>query len=315
MRKRNQTGLTSNRRHPFLNSLIEQREMWLLCVPIIAWVLLFCYYPMYGLLMAFVNYTPGKQIWECSFVGLKYFSQFINGNDFWRILRNTLAMSGLNITVGFIAPILFAFMLNELGNPKVKKLVQTASYLPHFISWVVAGTMVTTVLGTDGVVNDVLLGLGVTETRIQFLQKGEWYWWIITFVNIWKSLGWSAIIYLSAMAGVSEELCEAGSIDGMGRLGIAIHITLPAILPTIVLLWIMQVGNVLSAGFDQHLIIGNTITQRYWEVIDTYTYRYGVQNGYYSLGTAVSLMKSVIGFVLVLITNGIARKVGDVGLF
>ena len=117
------------------------------------------------------------------------------------------------------------------------------------------------------------------------------------------------------MAGVSEELCEAGAIDGMGRLGIAIHITLPAILPTIVLLWIMQVGNVLSAGFDQHLIIGNTITQRYWEVIDTYTYRYGVQNGYYSLGTAVSLMKSVIGFVLVLITNAIARKVGDVGLF
>ena len=315
MRKRNQPGIAANRRHPFLTSLIEQREMWLLCVPIIAWVLLFCYYPMYGLLMAFVNYTPGKQIWECGFVGLKYFKQFINGNDFWRILRNTLAMSGLNITVGFIAPILFAFMLNELGNPKVKKLVQTASYLPHFISWVVAGTMVTTVLGTDGVVNDVLLGLGVTKTRIQFLQKGEWYWWIITIVNIWKSLGWSAIIYLSAMAGVSEELCEAGAIDGMGRLGIAIHITLPAILPTIVLLWIMQVGNVLSAGFDQHLIIGNTMTQRYWEVIATYTYRYGVQNGYYSLGTAVSLMKSVIGFVLVLITNAIARKVGDVGLF
>ena len=315
MRKRNQPGIAANRRHPFLTSLIEQREMWLLCVPIIAWVLLFCYYPMYGLLMAFVNYTPGKQIWECGFVGLKYFKQFINGNDFWRILRNTLAMSGLNITVGFIAPILFAFMLNELGNPKVKKLVQTASYLPHFISWVVAGTMVTTVLGTDGVVNDVLISLGSTKTRIQFLQKGEWYWWIITIVNIWKSLGWSAIIYLSAMAGVSEELCEAGAIDGMGRLGIAIHITLPAILPTILLLWIMQVGNVLSAGFDQHLIIGNTITQRYWEVIDTYTYRYGVQNGYYSLGTAVSLMKSVIGFVLVLITNAIARKVGDVGLF
>ena len=315
MRKRNQPGIAANRRHPFLTSLIEQREMWLLCVPIIAGVLLFCYYPMYGLLMAFVNYTPGKQIWECGFVGLKYFKQFINGNDFWRILRNTLAMSGLNITVGFIAPILFAFMLNELGNPKVKKLVQTASYLPHFISWVVAGTMVTTVLGTDGVVNDVLISLGSTKTRIQFLQKGEWYWWIITIVNIWKSLGWSAIIYLSAMAGVSEELCEAGAIDGMGRLGIAIHITLPAILPTIVLLWIMQVGNVLSAGFDQHLIIGNTITQRYWEVIDTYTYRYGVQNGYYSLGTAVSLMKSVIGFVLVLITNAIARKVGDVGLF
>ncbi len=315
MHKQNQTGSIAKHRHPFLTSLVEQREMWLMCVPIIAWVVLFCYYPMYGLSMAFVNYTPGKQIWECSFAGLKYFKQFINGNDFWRILRNTLAMSGLNITVGFIAPILFAFMLNELGNKKIKKFVQTASYLPHFISWVVAGTMVTTVLGTDGVVNDVLIALGLTQSRIQFLQKGEWYWCLITFVNIWKSLGWSAIIYLSAMSSVSEDLCEAGSLDGMGRWGIAIHITLPAILPTIVLLWIMQVGNVLSAGFDQHLIIGNTITQRYWEVIDTYTYRYGVQNGYYSLGTAVSLMKSVIGFMLVLITNMISRKVGDVGLF
>ena len=206
-------------------------------------------------------------------------------------------------------------MLNELGNPKVKKLVQTASYLPHFISWVVAGTMVTTVLGTDGVVNDVLLGLGVTKTRIQFLQKGEWYWWIITIVNIWKSLGWSAIIYLSAMAGVSEELCEAGSIDGMGRLGIAIHITLPAILPTIVLLWIMQVGNVLSAGFDQHLIIGNTITQRYWEVIDTYTYRYGVQNGYYSLGTAVDLCNSIVNIALLFFANTVSRKLTEQSLW
>lgn len=305
----------SLKKHPLIQSLKKQRQMWLICIPIIIWVAIFCYYPMYGLTMAFVDYVPGKKIWECKFVGFKYFKNFFTSTDFPRLLRNTLAMSGLNITIGFLMPIFFAFCLNEVGGTRLKKFVQTASYLPHFISWVVAGTMVTTVLGTDGVINDLLLALGVSQTRIQFLQKGEWYWAIITIVNIWKELGWSAIIYLSAMAGVDEELCEAGAVDGMGRLDMAIHITLPTIMPTIILLWIMQVGNILSAGFDQHLIIGNTVTQRYWDVIDTYAYRYGVQNGYYSLGAAVSMIKSVIGFALVLITNAIARKFSDVALF
>ncbi len=303
------------KRHPLLRSFRQQRELWLLCVPIIVWVAIFCYYPMYGLLMAFVNYIPGKEIWQCDFVGLKYFSKFVLGKEFPRLLRNTLAMSGLSITIGFACPILFAFMLNELGNMKVKKVVQTASYLPHFISWVVAGAMVTQLLATDGIVNDLLINTGLTDTRISFLQKGEWYWGLYTIVNIWKGLGWSSIIYLSAMSGVDEELYQAGSIDGLGRLGLAVHITLPTIVPTIVLLWIMGVGNILSAGFDQHLIIGNTLTQKYWDVIDTYSYRYGVQEGYYSMGTAVSLMKSLVGFVLVLVTNGIARRVSDVALF
>ena len=303
------------KKHPLLRSFRQQRELWLLCIPIIAWVLLFCYYPMYGLSMAFVNYTPGKEIWQCPPVGLKYFNKFLLGKEFPRLLRNTLAMSGLGMTIGFVFPILFAFMLNEMGNLKVKKFVQTASYLPHFISWVVAGAMVTQLLATDGVVNDFLIGAGLTTARISFLQKGEWYWGLYTIVNIWKGLGWSSIIYLSAMAGVDEELYQAGSIDGLGRLGLAVHITLPSILPTIVLLWIMGVGNILSAGFDQHLIIGNPLTQKYWDVIDTYSYRYGVQEGYYSMGTAVSLMKSLVGFILVLITNAIARRASDVALF
>lgn len=301
--------------HPLIRSFRKQRQMWLICIPILIWAGIFCYYPLYGLTMAFVDYIPGKEIWECNFVGLKHFKSFLTGIDFPRLLRNTLAMSGLRMTIGFVMPIFFAFCLNELGGTKLKKFVQTASYLPHFISWVVAGTIVTTVLGTDGVVNDLLQFLGLSESRIQFLQKGEWYWVLITIVNIWKSLGWSAIIYLSAMAGVDEELCEAGAMDGMGRLDIAIHITLPTILPTICLLFIMQIGDILSAGFDQHLIIGNTITQPYWDVIDTYAYRYGVQNGYYSLGAAVSMIKSVVGFALVMITNAITRKFSDVALF
>lgn len=302
-------------RHPFLRSLRTQKELWFLCVPIIIWAAIFCYYPMYGLTMGFVEYQPGKAIWECNFVGLKYFQSFLSRPIFTQLLRNTLVMSTLGLTIGFVCPILFAFSLNEVGNMKAKKVIQTASYLPHFISWVVAGSMVKTLLSTDGAVNSLLLELGWIEKALPFLNKGEWYWALYTCLNIWKGMGWSAIIYLSAMAGVDEELYQAGAIDGLGRFGMAKHITLPTILPTIVLLWIMGVGNILNAGFDQHLVIGNSLTQKYWDVIDTYTYRYGVQEGYYSMGTAVTLMKSLIGFALVLITNFIARKTSDVALF
>ncbi|HML47879.1 MAG TPA: ABC transporter permease subunit, partial [Clostridia bacterium] len=201
------------------------------------------------------------------------------------------------------------------GNLRIKKVVQTASYLPHFISWVVAGAMVKTLLSTDGAVNSFLLQMGWADKALPFLNRGQWYWTLYTLVNIWKGMGWSAIIYLSAMAGVDEQLYQAGAIDGLGRLGMARHITLPTILPTIVLLWIMGVGGILNAGFDQHLVLGNALTQKYWDVIDTYTYRYGVQEGYYSMATAVTLMKALVGFTLVLITNGIARKTSDVALF
>jgi putative aldouronate transport system permease protein len=305
----------TGRQQTLLHSFKSQWDMWLLCIPIIAWVLLFCYYPMYGLTMAFVNYVPGREILQCDWVGLKYFTQFVNNPIFGQLLRNTLTMSLLGITVGFVAPILFSFSLNEIGKLRTKKLIQTASYLPHFISWVVAGTMFKALLNSDGVVSDLMVNLGLFSKPTNILNKGEWYWGIYTLVNIWKGLGWSAIIYLSAMSGVDEELYQAGAIDGLGRWGMARHITLPSIMPTIVLLWIMGVGGILNAGFDQHLIIGNPLTQKYWDVVDTYTYRYGVQEGFYSVATAVTLMKSVIGFALVLITNAISRKVSDVALF
>lgn len=303
------------RRRTLIHSFKSQWEMWLLCVPIIIWALIFCYYPMYGLSMAFVNYVPGRDIWQCDWVGLKYFTSFLQNRVFLQLLRNTLVMSILGITVGFVAPILFAFSLNEIGGLRTKKFIQTASYLPHFISWVVAGAMFKSLLNSDGVVSDLLVSLGIFDKATNLLNKGEWYWVIITLINIWKGLGWSAIIYLSAMSSVDEELYQAGAIDGLGRLGMARHITFPAILPTIVLLWIMGVGGILNAGFDQHLIIGNPLTQKYWDVLDTYTYRYGVQEGFYSMATAVTLMKSVVGFALVVMTNSISRKVSDIALF
>lgn len=298
-----------------LRSLRTQRELWLLCIPIIIWVAVFAYYPMYGILMAFVDYIPGKEIFQCDFMGLKYFQQFLTNPSIAMLLRNTLAMSSLSLTVGFVAPIAFALMLNELGGRKTKKLIQTVSYLPHFISWVVAGSMVYLVLSSDGILNNLLIQFGATDTAIPFLTKGEYYWTTYTIVNIWKSMGWSSIIYLSAMSGVDEELYQAGAIDGLGRWGMVRHITLPSIAPTIVLLWILGIGNILNAGFDYHLIIGNDATRTYWDVIDTYAYRYGVQQGFYSMGTAVSLMKSMIGFVLVWATNTVSKKLTDTSIF
>lgn len=291
-----------------LRSFRTQYELWLLSLPIIIWVLIFCYYPMYGITMAFVNYIPGKEIWQCEFVGLKWFIDFFSKPVFWQLLRNTLAMSILGIIFGFPAPIIFALLLNEVGNKNIKKFIQTVSYLPHFISWVVTASIVYLLLSNEGIVNTLLIQLGLTESPIPFLSKGEYYWAMFTVINIWKGVGWSSIIYLSAIAGIDEELYQAGAIDGLGRFGMARYITIPCIAPTIVVLWILNIGGILNAGFEQHLLLGNPMTQKYWDVIDTYVYRYGVQQGFYSMGTAVGLFKSVIGFSLVLITNRICKK-------
>jgi putative aldouronate transport system permease protein len=297
-----------------LRSFRTQRELWLLCIPIIIWVLVFSYYPMYGVLMAFFNYVPGKEIWQCEFVGLKWFIDFFSKPAFIQLLRNTLAMSMLGIVFGFPAPIIFALLLNEIGNVRVKKVFQTISYLPHFISWVVAASMVYMLLSNEGIVNNLLIHLGFFENTVPFLSKGEYYWAMYTIVNIWKGVGWSSIIYLSAIAGIDEQLYQAGAIDGLGRFGMIKHITIPSIAPTIVLLWILGIGGILNAGFEQHLLLGNPMTQKYWDVIDTYSYRFGVQQGFYSMGTAVGLFKSVIGFSLVIATNKLSKKIFDLSI-
>ncbi len=297
-----------------LRSFRTQYELWLLSVPIIIWVLIFSYYPMYGITMAFVNYIPGKQIWQCELIGLKWFIDFFSKPVFWQLMRNTLAMSFLGIIFGFPAPIIFALLLNEVGNKRIKKFIQTVSYLPHFISWVVAASIVYLLLSNEGIINVMLVQLGLTESPIPFLSKGEYYWVMFTIVNIWKGVGWSSIIYLSAIAGIDEQLYQAGAIDGLGRFGMAWYITIPSIAPTIVVLWILGIGGILNAGFEQHLLLGNPMTQKYWDVIDTYSYRYGVQQGFYSMGTAVGLFKSVIGFLLVLFTNRVSKKYLDLSI-
>lgn len=304
---------------PFLQRAVKrlkrEKQLWLISLPMIIFVLIFAYYPMYGVIVSFMDYVPGAPIMASKWVGLKYFTEFFNSPDLWIIMRNTLAISGLHIAFGFPAPIILALLINELRNRRFKKIVQTVSYLPNFISWVVAASIIFTLLGSEGLVNELIQKVGLVEEPVSFLGTGEYFWWILTIANIWKSVGWSSIIYLSAMAGIDEELYQAGAVDGLGRFGMVWHITLPGIATTILLLWILRIGGILNAGFEQQLLLGNGMTREYWEVIDTYSYRYGIQLGRYSYATAVGLFKSVISIVLIFLTNRASKKFADASIF
>jgi putative aldouronate transport system permease protein len=289
-------------------TIYRERQLWIIAIPIILWVLTFAYYPMYGLLMAFFKYVPGHEILDSKWVGLTYFKQFVESPDLAIVLRNTLVISGLGILFGLPAPILLALLFNELKSNKFKKVVQTLSYLPYFISWVVVANILFIALGSDGILNQFLMQMGWIDHPINYLSEGHYFWGIITAADIWKGVGWSSIIYLSAIAGIDSQLYEAGKVDGMGRFGIVIHIIIPSIMPTIVLLGILSISGLLNAGFEQQLLIGQVQTREYWEVIDTYSYKYGIVLGNFSYATAVGLMKAVIALLLIFIVNKICKK-------
>ena len=292
----------------------KERELWIISAFILLWLAIICYYPMYGLIIAFKYYVPGRPFFSAKWVGFKYFSQFLTSRDFPIVMRNTLAISGLNILFGIPAPILLALLLNELKSKRYKRVVQTISYLPHFISWVVAASLLFSILNSEGFLNKILVRVGLLSAPVNWLSTGKYFWGILTVANIWKGVGFSSIIYLSAIAGIDEELYQAGAVDGLSRAGSIWHITLPGIRTTIVLLGILQIGSILNAGFQQQLLLGTTQTRKYYEVIDTYAYKYGVQNNNYSYGTAVGLMKGVISVSLVLIANRISKKAMDIAV-
>jgi len=293
---------------------IKERELWILFAIMLVWVGVICYYPMYGLIIAFKQYVPGRSIQSAAWVGFKYFKQFFSSPDFPYVIRNTLVISGLNLLFGFPAPIILAVMLNEMRMRRTKRIIQTISYLPHFISWVVTASLLFTLLNSEGLINKFLLDIGLIDTRINWLNDGQYFWGILVTANIWKNVGFSSIIFLSAMSGIDQELYQAGAVDGLGRAGQIWHITLPGIRVTVILLGILQLGSILNAGFEQQLLLGNDLTRRYYEVIDTYAYKYGVQLGNYSYGTAVGLMKGLISVSLVFLANALSRKTMDIAV-
>ncbi|MFQ6806148.1 MAG: ABC transporter permease [Lachnospiraceae bacterium] len=293
----------------------SQRYLFLLLLPALIWVILICYAPMTGLYMSFINYTPQgngyfADMLNSEFVGFSWFEYFFS-TDFLMIMRNTLATSLLTLLFSFPLPIILAICLNEVKNEKVKKFVQTSSYIPYFISWVIAANIFLTFLSSDGVINHLLQFLGLTDKEILFFQHGPYFWWIIAIANAWKVLGYNAIIYMAAISGISQDMYEAADVDGATRMQKIIHITLPALRPTILILLILAIGGVLNTGYEQQLLMSNDSILNFSDVLDTYAYRYGLKNGMYSYGTAVGLFKSVVSFLLVISANALSRKFSD----
>ncbi|WP_420832308.1 ABC transporter permease [Paenibacillus humicola] len=307
------------RRTAVWRRLAQQKYLWLMIVPAFVCTLVFSYAPMFGLYMAFINYQPGGSFFGSffhgKFVGLEWFRYFFNNGDFWIVMRNTLAQSLLSLLLGFPAPIILALAINEVRSGFFKKIFQTISYLPHFISWVIAANIIITLLSSQGLVNKVLMLLHITDEPVAFFQHGHYFWWIIASSNMWKDMGFNAIMYLAGIASINPELYEAAKVDGATRMKLTRYITLPALRPTIVILLILAVGGVLNAGFDQQYLMQNDLVLKYSDVIDTYTYRYGLQNSMFSYAAAVGMFKSVVAFLLVLMVNRLAKKVNDQSLF
>lgn len=301
------------RRPSLLKRIIRQWDLQLMVVPALLFIFVFSYIPMYGVLMAFQDYNMFKGFTASPWVGVKHFEMFFNAPEFWNVMRNTIVISLLKLLVGFPAPILLALMLNEVRSRVFKRTVQTISYLPHFLSWVIVSGFVMSMLSTEnGSINMLLQKLSLIDHPISFLSLPEYFWSILVTTGVWKEIGFSSIVYLAAIAGIDPHMHEAAAMDGASRLRQMFSVTLPTILPVIIVFLILAIGNLLSAGFEDILLLGsNPVLRDVGDVIDTYVYRIGIQNNRYSYATAAGLFKSLIGVFLLVGANYAARKSGN----
>jgi putative aldouronate transport system permease protein len=300
---------TKRKNSGFWRSVLQQKYLYLMSIPFVIWAFIFSYLPLWGWIMAFQNYKPAKSFGEQKWVGLDNFKELFQDERFYLVLRNTLAMSILGLIVGFVVPILFAVFLNELRGSVFKRTVQTVSYLPHFVSWVVVGGIVYKTLSIDGgIVNDLLLWLNVIDEPIQFMAQGKYFWGIVTGADIWKETGWNAIIYLAAITGIDKELYEAAKVDGAGRVKQMFNITLPGIRSTVMVLLIMNIGHLVGIGFEKQFQLQNNLVTDYSEVLDLYALKYGIQIMRFSYGTAISMFTSVVSVILLFTANGLMKK-------
>ncbi len=292
----------------FFKQLANQKYLQAMALLGVIWMLVFNYIPMGGIVIAFKKFKITRSIAEAPWVGLQYFKEFFMDDNFLNIMQNTLGISLLKLFIGFPLPIIFALLLNEIRNVKFKKIAQTISYLPHFLSWVVLGGIMVTWLSKTGVINDFLVAANIIKEPISFLGDPKYFWGISVISDSWKELGWSAIIYLAAIAGVDQQMYEAATVDGATKLQKIFKITIPSITGTIALMLILQVSGLLNSNFDQVLILKNQINVSRSQVIDTYVYQVGMTMGKYSYATAVGLFKSVIALLLLVIANKTSKK-------
>ncbi|WP_334073288.1 MULTISPECIES: ABC transporter permease [Paenibacillus] len=285
----------------------------MMMLPGMVFLLIFSYIPMFGIVMAFQNYIPAKGIFESKFVGLKHFKYMFQLPDIAQIISNTLVIALGKIILGTLAAIVFSILLNEIRLRFLKKTVQTIVYLPHFLSWVVLASVVVNMFNLDGNVNQILTFFGLE--KINFLGSNTWFQPLLIGTDVWKEFGYSSVVYLAAITAIDPGLHEAAAIDGANWWKRVWHITLPGMLPIILLMGVMSLTNILSAGFDQVFNLYNPIVYETGDILDTYVYRIGLVGRQYSFGTAVGLFKSVIGIVLLLSANELAKKYTDRKIF
>lgn len=299
----------------FWKQVKNQKALILMALPFVIWLFIFKYIPIIGWVMAFQDYKPQNGIFNQEWAGFSHFKDLFNEPMFYRALENTLGMGILGIVFGTLFAITFALLLNEMRFVWFKKFTQTVSYLPHFVSWVIVANIVTTMLGQEGPINSLLMGLGIIDNPIGFMSDPDMFWGIVTISDVWKETGWNAIIYFAAMAGVDPQLYEAAKVDGASRWRQMWHITLPSIRPVIIVLLILNIGNLINIGFEKQMLLGNNIVAEKALVIDLYALDYGIGMFRYSFGTAIGIFKSVVSIVLILVANGFAKRIGEGRVF
>lgn len=323
--KRNNDELqTVLKKKSFWTRMKEERYLQIMAICGVIWMLIFNYAPMYGILIAFKkNFYITTPLFSKKFLsspwaalgGFQHFLDFFKDEEFWNVMTNTLGISILKLLINFPLPIIFALLLNEVKNARFKKTVQIISYLPHFLSWVVIGGILTTWMGESGLFNEILIKLGLEETGKSFLAYPEYFWGIVVISDLWKELGWSAIIYLAAISGIDQEMYEAAKVDGASRWRQIWSITLPSIAGTVTIMFILAVGGLLNSNFDQTFVLWNPLNAPRSNVIDIYTYTTAMRSMRYSYASAIGLFKSVIAFILLFIANRVTKKLNDTSLF
>lgn len=289
-----------------------------MALPCIVFIIIFSYLPLRGWLYALYNYKPGINLWDCEFVGLKHFASLFGNvilrNQMIRVLRNTFAMAGLGILFSPLT-VIFAIFLNEMRSGPMRRIVQSLATLPHFISWVIMYSLAFFMLSTNGFVNNIMISLGLFENPVNFMSSSRHIWLTMTAYQQWKGLGWGAIVYLAAIAGIDQELYEASTIDGAGRFQQMWYVTVPGIIPTYFVLLILSFGQLLSIGFEQYFVFQNAINKGFIEVLDLYVYNQGIGSGNISYATAVGIMKSVVAIVLFTFANSLSKTVRGSSIF
>ncbi len=305
-------GTKKSRKH---YGLREQMALQSMIFPAILVLFVFSYVPMYGIVIAFKDFRITDGIFGSPWVGLKYFQQFLVDPSLWKVLRNTMVLNVVGTLICFPTPIILAVLISELKNKSFKKVAQTVSYLPYFLSWVIFAGLIMEMLRPSGIFSDICVALGISKDPINFMAHGSWFYAIYILSSLIKGLGYGSIIYVAALSGVDQEIYEAATVDGCSRLQRIWYVSLPSIMGTVAIMLILQIGSILNTGVEQILIFQNPLNLNFSETLDTYVYKIGISQGRMSYSTAVNLLKSLVSVVLLCIANGTSRKLTEKSLF